>query len=255
MPAVHRTLKSTQRKRITRDRVSIELLTPEPPRRFTCATVGIDLSELALDADAQVVLEGYYRSSSMRFSLGTVGQLRIPESLILSDIDKGGAIQFRLFVVATDGSGRIIAAAHGVRPRQQNEDPESKPLLPLQISDTGEQLWKVEVNRLSGATLIVNSRVPDIQMQLRSSPFVQGLILPHALRAVLRELTSENAEGEDWVRDWRAFLESIGVASEPEDDDPDSQDLWIEEAVERFCEAKRFVELVRESPVRNSDSE
>ena len=39
----------------------------------------------------------------MRFQCGTVKALSAPSPMILTDIDRGGAIQFRLLVIASDG--------------------------------------------------------------------------------------------------------------------------------------------------------
>jgi hypothetical protein len=83
---------------------------------------------------------------------------------------------------------------------------------------------------------------------LRSSTLVQGLILPHALRAVLDGLPPEGAEDgdEEWGDDWRKFLGQLDMQVEPDDpSDDESRHDWIEEAVERFCNLRKFAELLR----------
>ncbi len=57
--------------------------------------------------------------------------------------------------------------------------------------------------------LVVNSRFPGLAARLRVEPLVQGLILPHALREVLRNLPAEGEDEKDhdWGDDWRKFLE------------------------------------------------
>jgi hypothetical protein len=248
MVSLQRRLNSTGRKRITRDRVIIELTPPLDTFSFPSATARIDLSGLDLDAAARVVLEAYFRSSSMRFPCGTVGSTTIPGRLVLTDIDRGGAIQFRLLVIAADGSGRILASAEGLKPLQKSDTPDRQPLLPLRETDIGEELWRVDLDDRNGPWLVINSRVPGLAAKLRSDLLIQGLILPHALREVLRHLPSEG-EGEedhDWGDDWRKFLEQLDVAVEPDDStDEESLYQWIEDAVDRFSRLKRFAELVR----------
>lgn len=248
MVSVQRRLNSTGRKRITRDRVLIELAPPLDTFTFPSATVKIDLSELGLDPNARVVLEAYFRSSSMRFPCGTVASLVIPSRLTLTDIDRGGAIQFRLLVVASDDSGRILASAEGLKPLQKSETPDRQPLLPLRETDIGEELWRIDLNDRNGPWLVINSRVPGLASKLRSEPLIQGLILPHALREVLRNLPSEGEdEGDyDWGDDWRKFLEQLDIPTEADDaSDDEALNEWVEDAVDRFSRLKRFAELLR----------
>lgn len=89
------------------------------------------------------VLEAYFRSSSMRFPCGTVASIAVPSSMELSEIDRGGAIRFRLLVIDADQTGRIIATADGLRPVRDRNSPDRQSLLPLRETDLGDQLWKV----------------------------------------------------------------------------------------------------------------
>lgn len=256
MVSVQRRLNSTGRKRITKDRVRIELTPPLDTFSFPSATAEIDLRDLSPDPSARVVLEAYFRSSSMRFPCGTVGAMLVPTKLVLTEIDRGGAIQFRLLVIASDESGRILASAEGLRPRQKSDTPERDPLLPLRETDLGEELWRIDLDDRNGPWLVVNSRVPGLATRLRTDALVQGLILPHALREVLRRLPAEGEDDEDydWGNNWRKFLGQLDIALEPDDsNDEDSVQEWIEEAVGRFSHLKRFAELVRTSsaPVEN----
>ena|ERR1700730_14424863 len=248
MVSVQRRLNSTGRKRITRDRVVIELFPPLDTVAFPSATAQINLENLGLDQNSRVVLESYFRSSSMRFSCGTVASPSVPTRMYLTDIDRGGAIQFRLLVIAADDSGRILASAEGLKPQQKTDSADRQPLLRLRETDIGEELWRIDLDDRNGPWLVINSRVPGLASQLRSSRLVQGLILPHALRIVLDSLPSEGAdEGEDdWGDNWRKFLQQLDMQSEPDDpSDDDSKHDWIEEAIERFCSLRQFAELLR----------
>jgi hypothetical protein len=246
--SVQRRLNSTGRTRITRDRVNITI---EPSKDLTSpvlASASINLDGLDFPREANVVIEAYYRSSSMRFACGTVSVLAIPQLMELTDIDRGGAIQFRVLVTASDSSGRILASADGLRPAKQGEGADRQPLLPLRETDLGNELWKVTVDFSAGPTLLVNNRIPGLATNIRTLPLFQGLILPHAFRTVLQNLGAPGEdEGDDnWGGDWRKFLHTLGVAAEPDEpNDDDSKQEWIDEAVEVFCNSKDFVGRVR----------
>lgn len=248
MVSVQRRLNSTGRKRIKRDRIVIELSPPIDNFSFPSATAEIDLKDLGLDHSARVVLEAYFRSSSMRFPCGTVGELRIASRLVLTEIDRGGAIQFRLLVIAADNSGRILASAEGIKPLQKADTPDRQPLLPLRETDIGEELWRVDLDDRNGPWLVLNSRVPGLASRLRSEPLIQGLILPQALREVLRHLPSEVEEDDehDWGDGWRKFLEQLEVPTEPDDvSDEESLNQWVDDIVDRFCRLRSFAEILR----------
>lgn len=250
MVSVQRRVNSTDRIRITRDRASIMLDPPADVISFPCASATINLAGLDFPVDSAVVLEAYYRSSSMRFACGTVGNLNVPSRMELSDIDLGGAIRFRVLVIEPD-SGRILGSAEGLRPAKSGESPDRQPLLTLRETNLGPELWRIDVDPRVGPVLSVNNLVSGLAVQIRSTPLLQGLVLPHAFRMILQQLGAEGEEeGDDlWGDDWRRFLKEIGMPADPEDTDPDSIDDWIDSAVRAFCEAKDFVSRIKiESP-------
>jgi hypothetical protein len=247
MTSVQRRLNSTGRTRITRDRVSMSL--EEPAVGFPWAAATLRLGDLDLPRDAQVTIEAYYRSSSMRFPCGTIAALTVPARMELTEIDRGGAIRFRVLVIASDGSGQILASAEGLRPTSQKGDgPDRESLLPLRETALGSELWKVDIDERTGPTLSVNNSVPGLAAEIRSSPLLQGVIFPHAFRLILQKLPAAGEDDEDtvWGADWRKFLQELGVDVEAEDrDDPDVLDDWVESAVTRFCELKKFASRVQ----------
>lgn len=256
MVSLQRRLNSTGRKRIPRERVIVELEPPLDSMSFPHASARVDLAGIGLDGNANVMLEAYFRSSSMRFPCGQVGKLAVPPRMDLTEIDRGGAIQFRLLVIASDRSGRIIAAADGIRPARKNDGPERQSLLTVTETDLGEQLWKVDIDVRAGPRLLLNSRIPGIAAKLRTTSLYQGLILPHALRAVLRGLQPEGEDDDDniWGDNWRVFLTEMGLSAEPEQwDDDELKEEWIEDAVERFCALKKFADQLRAQIVTSAD--
>jgi hypothetical protein len=246
MISVQRRVNSTDRAHITRDRVNIILDPPADGASFPCASATIDLSGFDFPPNADVALEAYYRSSSMRFGCGKMENLDVPGRMELSEIDQGGAIQFRLLVTAPE-TGQILGSAEGLRPAKSGESPDRQPLLILRETNLGAELWRIDVDPRVGPVLSVNNTVPGLAAQIRSIPLLQGLVLPHAFRMILQELSAEGEEeGDDlWGDDWRKFLRELGLSTEPEDDDPDSVYDWVQSAVAAFCELKDFVSRIR----------
>lgn len=248
MTSIQRRFNSTGRLRITRNRVDIMLEERPDPNVIPTARATLKLDGLDVPGDATVAIEAYYRTSSMRFPCGIVNSLSIPERMVLSEIDKGGAVRFRVLVIAADGSGRILAAADGLRPSTPDDGADRQALLPMRETDIGNELWKIEVDYRTGPILLVSNRVSGLAAQIRTMPLLQGLILPHAFRAILRSLSASGESDEDdlWGDSWRRFLTELGVATEPDDpDDDDSVEEWVELAVTTFSDRKEFAVRVK----------
>jgi hypothetical protein len=226
--------------------VSILLEPPADEISFPIASATIDLSGYDFSPSADVTLEAYYRSSSMRFDCGKVGNISVPPRMELSDIDVGGAVQFRLLVIASE-SGQILGSAEGLRPARRGESPDRQPLLTLRETNLGHEVWRIDVDSRVGPVLSVNNTIPGLAAQIRNVPLLQGLVLPHAFRIILQELTAEGEEeGDDlWGDAWRKFLRELGIPTEPEEKDPDSVEDWVQSAVTAFCELKDFVSRIR----------
>jgi hypothetical protein len=256
MVSMQRRFNSTGRSRIPRSRVEIKLQEPLERGAFPIASGKVDLAGLGLPASGVVMLEAYFRSSSMRFPCGTVWSTAVPPQMELSEIDRGGAVRFRLLVIDSQESGRIIAAADGLIPKRDRESPDRQPLLPLWEMDLGDQLWKIDVDYRAGPRLLINGTIPGLATKLREQPLFQGLILPHALRMVLSELGHGESDEDDdpWRKDWRTFLNEIDVATEPDDpEDPESVANWIDHVVDVFCAMKNFAGRVRLESSRAGD--
>ena len=224
MVSMQRRFNPTGRARIPRKHIEIKLKEALDPGSFPVASAKINLDGLNLLPSAIVEIEAYFRSSSMRFRCGTVAAMAIPPAMELSEIDRGGAVRFRLLIIEGDGSGRIVAAADGLRPASERDSPDRQSLLPVRETDIGNQLWKIHVDYHTGPTLLINATIPGLAARMREQPLVQGLVFPHALRVILSELGRGQADEEDdvWRKDWRAFLEALDVPTEPDDpEDPE----------------------------------
>lgn len=251
MNSVKRRINFTGRKRIQRECIEIEmleLLLDEPLR----VKASIDLHTQEFPETASVVLEAYRRSSSMRFEFGTIGTMTVPEILVLSEIDRGGSVLFRLKVVDNDGEpGRLLGSAERIKPRNEEEDKEHRCILPVVYRDLRHDVWKVEIEQDNRPKLIINTRLPSFRHKLDEDPMLQGTILPAALRFILHELVehsgTENDDESDWEEDWLVYCQDqLGVTDDPREIlEEDHKKDWIDNVVMQFCGRAQFVEKIR----------
>lgn len=239
-------INSTGRRRILREHVKIRLIDgagSQPPT----FTADIQLpADLKLDAAAKVYVEPYVKSSSMRFDFGTVGQITPPTACVLSEIDAGATILFRVKVVDESAEvGRILAAANGIRPEDDSDGDDRRPLLPVRSTNLGEEIWQLQIDKDSGPTLVVNSLIPDLIEALKRDAILQGVIYPEVVRRMVHALfmeASDHDEDDDWVADWRTWVESqLGreIAAE-EVDDSDAIESLANEVTATFATKNRF---------------
>lgn len=242
-------INSTGRRRILREHVKIRLidLGGRQPPSFTADIVLP--AELKLDASAKVYVEPYVKSSSMRFDFGTVGQIAPPLNCLLSEIDAGATILFRVKVVdETAEVGRILAAANGIRPEDDSDGDDRRPLLPVRSINLGEEIWQLEVDERAGPTLVVNNRVPDLIETLKRDVILQGVIYPEVVRRMVHVIFKEGSdhdegdEDDDWVADWRRWVESqLGrEIADGEADEPEALELLANEVAASFATKNRF---------------
>jgi hypothetical protein len=81
---------------------------------------------------------------------------------------------------------------------------------------------------------------------------VAGTLLPAAFRIVLQYIadnpSEDDEDGEGWKADWMRFCsEGLGVEDDPEDmEDDAARDVWVDDAVRRYCATKDFVEKAKQ---------
>ena len=252
MNTTKRRINSTGRKRIGRECVNISMLeagTDEP----LMAKISLKLDNQGFPTDARVAVEAYHRSSGMRFDLGTVGALNIPDVLVLNEVDKSGSVLFRLKVIDNDvESGKLLGSAERLKPRSEGDGESRRSIFPILYRDLHHDVWKVEIEQGDRPVLIVNKRIPGFSHRLLSSPMMQGLLLPAALRIVLGELVrvSETGESEDepsWKEEWLEYCRrELGTAEDPREfADDNSKANWIDDSVMRFCDNMSLISRIR----------
>jgi hypothetical protein len=252
MNSAKRRINSTGRKKITQDRIDLRILAAVPGEPIR-AKLGIDLEALGLPASAGVSVEAYHRSTAMRFDCGTVGAKKIPDVLLLDDLDQTGGVLFRIKVVDREvQQGKILASADRVRPLIEGEDVGRRSIFPVQYSDLGQEVWRVDVDDDAGPFLLINSKIPALMHRIHDNPLVAGALLPAAFRIVLAHIaynpSEDDEDGTGWKADWKRFCnESLGVDDDPDDlDDDEARDAWVDNVVRCYCESRAFAEKVRE---------
>jgi hypothetical protein len=240
-------INSTGRKRLLRENVHIRLVEQARglPPSFT-AEVKLD-SGLKLDPDARVYIEPYVKSSSMRFDFGTVAAIAHPESCVLSDIDAGASVLFRVKVVSSGTpAGKVLASADGIRPADDSGT-SRKSLLPLKKADIGQEVWRLEIDKDAGPVLTLNSRLPQVAERLRADPLLQGAIYPEVVRQLARRLLADGGESDEeeteWISDWKSWMQDLlqREVEAAEELDDDSLTELADEVVEAFARSNGFV--------------
>lgn len=209
-------------------------------------TASLDLTSLSgVDRSAKVYVEPYVGYSSMRFDFGTLGAPSTPDDTTLSELDVARSLLFRVRIVDESASvGRILARADGIRPRNPEDDgPSRKSILPLCVTDTGQEIWRLAYNSDSGPVLEISNRIPGLAARIKTDPLLQGAIYPHAFRAFLNQFLGENGPETElkWVADWHGFLKAL-TGRDLQEDEPDDDEVetFIDDAGKAFVDVNAF---------------
>lgn len=256
MTSVKRRINSTGRKRIPRERITVEML-PAEVSKPAAATVELDLDGFEFADGDKIVLEAYQRSTAMRFDLGTVVQPEYPERLVFSELDPGASILFRLKVVKAEedeDDGKIVGAAERLKPSSDDNEDGRRSLFPIEVKDLGPEVWKLNDDlEDAGPRLLLNVAISGLIDTIKTNPLIQGIILPAALRIVLTQLAADPAfdenEEEPWKRDWLQYCrDELRLKNDPSDfTNDEDREYWINDAVAAFCRSGNFVDRIRKS--------
>lgn len=226
----------TGRKAINRSDANMRI--EENPLRFQA---GLALADYGLPADAKVFVEAYRQTNWMRFDFGTVGTVKAPGDLRLAEFDTREGILFRVRVTATaDPEARLLAEADRISPIhiQATGEETREPLLPIKPADLGEEVFRVDFS--DRPILLINNQFGDWRA-LAHSPFFVCMALPQALREILTRVLHvdryfETDDPDEWRARWLRFAAALPGSSEPpEEEEKDSFDDWINEAVAAFA--------------------
>ncbi len=247
---MQRRLNFTNRKRISHGDVDIR--TQHTPSGTYFSAV-LDVQSYRFPSEASVYVEAYQGASRMRFGFGKVAHLAPPADLVLKDLDPAIPPLFRVLVVSSDG--RIVGAAHKIKPGNEQEDEAQYALLPIRLLPLGEEIWSLLFREEDRPLLRLNSKVYGIEEKIRSDPLVQGAILPAAFRMVLERVLLQpygseiSEDGESWTDDWVAFGQQLtGIPKPLERED---REAWIQECLEKFSTRHQFVTHIKKLSQEN----
>ena len=240
-----RRVNHTQRKRITREHIRLSLRRPEDEDR-PLFDLALDLSSYEFPPSATIRVEARRGYAAQRWFFGTVAQVMPPPEADRRITEVDDAALFRILVVASDGSGRLLGHADRLRPVQALES-----LLHLRESDAlGAEVWRVEFDDSGGQpVLLINGRIEGIRGIVTEDPSFYALVIPEVLRTVLTEIVVVDPQERDddsggWHIEW-LDLASRYVTTEPPylrglydaDDEKQAEARdWINHVVGTFAE-------------------
>lgn len=236
---------STDRRRIQRHAVVADFRQPEGDLPFA-VSVSVDRTTWEYPKTATIVLEVRQRSARMRFELGTVGTPITDTWWPLERLDPSVPPQIRLKVVDQDQwPGRLLAASRFFVPIKDEGTGEDgdRPILHIRPWSLGDEIWRIEFADDSPPILLYNDRLFGLKERLQAGALVTSLVLPVALRAVLREIRSRPGGGDgesDWQGDWLRFCKWLGVSEELPPEEPEYAD-WEDRVVRSFCRKHELV--------------
>jgi len=164
-------------------------------------------------------------------------------------------LKFRILVVDTS-DGKLLAHADRISPE---EPAEKKPILPVEFSDLGNEIWRVKHEGDEGSPiLVINSKIPNIQNIARQDAQFLIYVYPQVIREILNHMVlvdgvdSTTEPSTDWHGDWIEFVRQLGV------DFPDTLNKndgnfseeealrWIDHSVTAFCDSysSKFEEYI-----------
>ena len=241
-----RSINSTGRKRITHGMVAFRILRSASgePVSFDADLTG--LATLGLPPDAKVSVEPFSGHSGRRFEFGTIGAPSAPADNSLSEIDRGGEINFRVKVIDDVGHmGRLLASGDRFSALPSDGINEGQmPLLPVKREWLGERIWDVSTADGSRPYLLINAKIPGLSARIQDDPLLRGAILVEAFRKVLSAmLNSDSGDELAWFRHWKTFLSDVLGLIYPEDlapDEDDEREAFIDEALTAFSVRFQF---------------
>lgn len=238
---IHR-VKPTRRRRIENSQFAISLSEPDADGILNFSAE-FDFTDLDVEPEAPLVVVAFRSRRAMRFAWGTVSNPTPQLDCRLTEIPNNP--MFRLMILAPDGSGRILASRDRIKPNT----PEGAPsLLWLEeTSELGNEVWKLDVD--GDAPIIkVNRNIDGISFDARQRGRFRALVMPQAMRLVLRHaLIEEYYDSDDeegiWA-DWISFVRTFHDKDVPSVTGDDVRDRgeklrWIDSVIESFT-ANRF---------------
>lgn len=245
----------TNRIKIPRKSVDISLFKDREGKYFRAE---VNFENLNLPQEAKVYIEANYKGVYQRFSFGTVGDFKQPESTQLNELPETELAYFDIAIVDETGKvGLLLGSAKGIPVSTDSVPHDRIPLLPVNPTDLKNQFWKLTFDSSEDGrpVLEINRNIPDILETARNDIKFISLVYPVAFRGVLvKLLEQEDFETEDgtWTSDWLKFIKTVlGIKNLPETDTETDgvtpeQEAWIDDCVNEYCKRLQLFEKFTE---------
>ncbi len=245
-----RTINFTSRARIDRKHVQVRLL--DASLQQSRVAVRIDLRDYDLPEDARVYIEAYAESSFARREIENPFDPFLQQEIEFQDFGVSNRPKFRIRVVDDASSGRMRGWSDGI-PLENPADVinSSDSLLPSQWDDTGQEIWKIEVDESSGPILYLSRNLQEHQSRLNEDPMFTGCVVPNAFRRVLEAALRnpddefDPTDDESWFFEWRRWMSQEPELAKLEAEltliDGEALDRWIDDAVAAFARMRKHM--------------
>lgn len=246
-----RRLNYTERKRITQDRISVELIRENG--LVKCFDALINLDGMTLLDDASVYVEAYHQHELLRYPFGKAENPAPMVDTDLTELAYHENLKFRVLVVDESGeNGLVLASADKIHPADKGKgDQYKKSILPVDFQDLGRQVWRVLYDS-NDILLQININIPHIKSIARTDPRFFLHIYPAVVREILSHMIFIDRVDDpddpdiDWHRNWLDFSRQITPNIEiPSYLDPRQTGFdrvevtgWIDHVVAEFCASR-----------------
>ena len=231
---------STRRQTIQRADVKVRIQ-PSESQAAPVFDLELKLDRYDFPPTAVVRLEAWRSNAAQRWDYGMVGNLQPPGEAQRRLTEVPQSAQFKVFVVAGDGSGRLLGLSHAIKPMLPRES-----LIPLMPCDLGDEVWRIEFSEDDLPELQVNSKLEMISEIVRSDGQFRSLVMPQVLRSVLNYIVLVRREDPDddaggWWMGWYRLARSLDDSEIPRLDaqaagaSVEEAQEWIERSVAAFA--------------------
>lgn len=248
---MYRRFNYTKRKEIQRRHCQIDLHRVGDDR--ICFTARLNLAEYEFDPTSNIRIDAWRSNAAQRWDFGTVGEMSPPSQAdrILRDVP--ATAQFKVSVVAPDGSGLLYGVSPALRPKREEEPKES--LLPIELDDAlGNEVWRLDFGGgHETAALKLNSKIEGATEMAAGHQVFRPLVLPEVFRGVLNhallieELDLDDDQESAW-NDWiKLAAHHLGGVQPPhmgrdlDEGQRAGTAEWIDQAVAAFAVKHEFM--------------
>lgn len=205
--------------------------------------VRLDLSDVALPAQAHVVVIARKGNAELRVDHGVVTNWN-KGFIDASELGTDGVWIFRVLIILP-GSPQLLAAIENVRPEGLGN---SESLIALEPAELGHVPWEFVVLELDGRGVIrFNREVYANSGAAEADARFACLVFPEAIRQLAAWHTQNvGALAESHWEPFKSWLTMHGITVDPlEDDSSEEKDKWCRSVVSAFCARNRFADVLR----------